>query len=275
MDTKLINKIKKDLEKSGLGSEMKALKVFNELGWKIESGTSYFDKDEGKSREIDISAYFPSNLYLGEKVGVYNFFFICAEVKKSDKPWIVFKSPLKKFAKGCAWENMISYINFPNKPRSFTQYLKTNSLLSKVNWQATGLHQSFKDPNFASRWYSAFVTVCKACEEEYDSESCEGNKTSSDLVKNPTELNFFQPIVILDGILATAELSDDGEIIIEEIESAPFRFEFKTEQYKRGRYRVDLVTLKGLKKYLKSVRERQESMNTAFQKVNEKLTRKA
>ncbi len=265
MNEDLRKKLIKDLEKSGLGSAMRALNIFNDEGWSAESGSSYFDKDQNQSREIDITAYHPSNLKVGKKVCVYNFFHICAEVKKTEKPWVVFKAYPEQILKFCGWNNIISYINLPKPAKQFTKALSKNSLLKELDWQGAGIHQAFKDPSFSSRWYSAFTAACKACEDEYESNKSEGKKVSENILEEPTEFNFFQPLVILDGILVTAELSKSDEIVITEVDAAPFQFEFKTKNYSRKNYRVDLVTLSGLRGYLQRVVKRQNDINSAFQ----------
>jgi hypothetical protein len=266
MKKELKRKIVKDLQKAGLGSEMKALKIFQEQGWKSELGRGYFDRDENKTREIDISAYHPDNLKVKGKVCVYNFFHICAEVKKSEKPWIVFSSESHPLFRSCAWNNIIACINLPVAAAKLTDYLRRQSLLGLKGWEGSGIHEAFKDPSSRSRWYSAFIAACKASEDEYENSKSDGPKVSRNILKNSTEFSFHQPVVILDGILATAELSQTGDFVIEEVDSAPFRFDFKTRNYTRDSYRVDLVTLEGLSDYLETVKQRQRDVNDGIKR---------
>lgn len=92
MNDELLNKIKKDLQKSGLASELKVRNIFQESGWSVSGGAAYLDKGEGKSREIDIVAHHGDIVKKGTKTIIYNGFRVYAEVKKSEKPWVVFKS---------------------------------------------------------------------------------------------------------------------------------------------------------------------------------------
>ncbi|MEH2359645.1 hypothetical protein [Nostoc sp.] len=261
MNEDLKNKIIKDLEKSGFGAEMLVLKIFNSLGWRAEAGQGYFDKDENKSREIDISAYYSAHLEVNNKFCVSSFFHICAEVKKSEQPWIVFRTYPHPYFQLCAWDNLIDCINLPTENFNLVEYITKHSLLAIKGWEGSGIHHAFKDPNTPSRWYPAFIAACKACEDCYERNKLDGNKTTSNILEEPTEWNFFQPLVILDGTLVTAELTDSGEIHIEEVDSAPFRFKYNTKNYIRGNYRVDLVTISGLKNYIKTIMHRQNNIN--------------
>jgi len=136
----------------------------------------------------------------------------------------------------------------------------------------SGIHHAFKDPSIPSRWYQAFVSVCKACEDKYEVEGSSDWRGSSDevtsnVLENTTEFSFFQPLVILDGILVAAELADSGEIQLEEISSVPFQFEFRTKNYHRSHYRVDLVTIDGLEEYLTLAKQRQRDIADGIQKL--------
>ncbi len=245
---------------------MQALKIFHSLNWDAKPSNSYFDEDENKTREIDISAYHPSHLYSNETCCVYNFFFISAEVKKSKNPWIVFRYIPKEFLRLCAWNNIISTANLPCSPMDFVTPLTTNSLFTIKGWLGTGIHEAFKDPNSYSAWYSAFIPACKAAEDQNKLNEPKGKDKSDNILKDPTRFNFFQPVVILDGTLLIADLAETGEIEINETDSAPFEFDFKTNKYTRARYRVDLVTLHGLEKYLQLTMERQQDINNMIKK---------
>ena len=261
----LHKKIIEDLEKTGLGSEMRALKIFSALGWRALSGQGYFDIDENKTREIDISAYHPCNIERRSKIIASIFFHISAEVKKSEKPWIVFRRQLGKYeAQGCAWNNVISHLNLPTSPSQLTRTLMSGSLIRKCGWEGTGIHQAFKAPSTPSRWYPAFVSACKACEADFQSNSqflCAEKRIF---------LNFHQPLIILDGPLFAADLDGAGTIDVEEIQEVPFRFDFRTAKYNRGHYRVDLVTLHGLEDYLKSVLARQRVLADEISKRDQR-----
>lgn len=259
MDESLIIKIKKDLTSTGFGSELKAFNEFASSGWAIQSGQYFFDKDENKTREIDLIGHISEGVFQEEKICIRSYFNICAEIKKSSNPWAVIKNPLPKHG-GCAWNNIIHYCNLPTAPYNLTPFFKSYSLYYINGWIGTGIHQAFSKPDSPSKWFSAFTSVCKATENEFEKNTFEYPKETNDILKNPTNLSFYQPLVIFDGDLVTAELSFDGEILINEIDSAAFRFEFKTQNYKRRAYRVDLIRLSFLKKYLELCKNRQSEI---------------
>ena len=63
-------------------------------------------------------------------------------------------------------------------------------------------------------------------------------------------IDFIKPIVVLDGVLVAAEVDDSGDLALTEIDSAAFRFEYRSESYQRHHYCLDLITLRGLPDYL-------------------------
>jgi hypothetical protein len=266
MNPELLEKLKKDLEKSGLGSELKVRQSFEKRGWSVYSGGAYLDKDDNKSREIDISATLGRQSRKGKTRIFSNWVTIYAEIKKTEKPWIIFKSKLPKYKTTCAWNNLIHAVNLPCEPHKLVRLMSKNSLLIRNGWLGTGIHEAFKKPDQPSRWYGAFTTTLKACESYL--ESCQSENTTptdekqtDSVLKNPASLEFIQPLVILDGILVSAELSEDNEILLEEICSAAFEFEYRTPSYCQLSYRIDLTTLDSLDEYLSIVEKRQKDIS--------------
>jgi hypothetical protein len=249
-----------DLERSGIQTELEVRRIFSERGWSVGGAGAYLDLDEGKSREIDASAYRVRNLKAHGKYCVYSEFHIIAEVKKSERPWVVLRRDLSKWSNSCAWNNLIDAVNLPCEPPRLVKSLEHHSLLRVNGWEGSGIHEAFKNPDQPTRWYSAFTSVLKASSGYLDEYATQGEKTTNDIVDNPTEFRFVQPLVVLDGILVTAELAE-GEVRLQEVQSAAFRFEYKTAHYTKGRYRVDLVTLQGLAAYLDLVSARQDRFN--------------
>jgi len=84
MDTDLKNKLKDDLRKTGFYSELIARKILESILcgsdetvlWALDPAGVYFDKDQNKTREIDIVAY--AETFMEHRIGVvangvYNF----------------------------------------------------------------------------------------------------------------------------------------------------------------------------------------------------------
>jgi hypothetical protein len=154
---------------------------------------------------------------------------------------------------------LIWCINLPNEGKYLYEAITNHSLKKLSGWTGSGIHQAFKDPDAPSRWYSAFTTTCKAAEHELEAESYKNapdGGITKDFYNEPTQLNFIQPLVILDGPLFSAAIDDKGELILHEIKAAPFDFEFQTTAYKRRNYRVDLITADYLKEYSELAKSR-------------------
>lgn len=162
-------KIIADLKKSGFYSEMKALECFKEKRWIATGVTSFFDLDENKSRESDISAYICRIEELDGETIANSYFHIVAEVKKSEKPWIVFKEvPYWDFKLAEGWGSVVFKAGFPKGEKilkPLTTALLKNSLSKRLGWIGAGMHEFSKKPDQPSRWYSSLVSVCKAAED--------------------------------------------------------------------------------------------------------------
>jgi hypothetical protein len=247
-------KIKDDLKKSGFFSEMVALDIFKRRGWSTTGVASYYDLDQEKTRESDINAYIYSGDEAESKASIH--FNVVAEVKKSEKPWIVFKEiPKYTFQISEAWNSVIFKTGISQVSDELTDSLRKNTLTSEMNWIGSGIHEFKKNPDQPSRWFSSIISICKAAEY-----SLEKNKWEED--KNDSPYIFFvKPIIILDGTLISAEI-DNQEIHLEEIESATIDFEFQTPHYTRGRYKVDIVTIDNLSAYLELCENRKNKIFT-------------
>lgn len=257
MNTELAAKIVKDLEKSGFSSELKARKILIDSKWSVSAGYGYLDKDENKSREIDILATRVKNLKHENNTYAHTEFHICGEVKKSEKPWVVFDQDTHPLLLSCAWNNLLSAINLPIAPAKMAESLAQNSLIKINGWLGSGIHESFKNPDQPSRWYSSFVSVSKASDYYLESISPEGDQLTDNILENSCEAHFVQPLIILNAPLFRAVMEDSGDIKISEIESAAFKFDYKSKNYENSQYRVDVVTMDGLEAYLNTVKERQ------------------
>ncbi len=261
MNEEMQKKIIADLEKSGFRAEMQAMKVLLSRKWQCSGSASYLDKDDVKSREIDIAAYHWMKEDLGQDKSIVSFFHVVAEVKKSERPWVVFGKRLSAVGwdREDAWNNL-AHCEGPRewKPK-LVKSLSKESLLNRSGFLGYGIHESFKSPDQPSRWYPAFVACCKAAEWTLD--------TSSEHSRDESEYNngelmsacftFVQPVIILDGILVAAEMDRSGEIQVSEVKEAGLNFSYNSPKYERMNYRVDIVRLPNLTTYLKRCELRQ------------------
>lgn len=250
----LNNKIISDLASSGFGSEMQSLKLFLDANWSADGNEIFFDKDEAKSREYDLSAFRSLDLESDGKLAAVTYIFLTGEVKKSNTPWIVFRhNPRYSFDAVDDGGSLLYASNLPKPLFHFHEAISNYSIVEQRGWWGKGIHEAFKDPNKKSRWYSAFITACKAGEHamwrEASAEDPRGS-ISDNLLEKATYFLLVRPVVILDGKLFSAQLDEDAKIQVEEITEASLSFGFRAEKYEIGRYTVDLVTLDSLSDYI-------------------------
>lgn len=271
MDDDFLEKLKKDLEKSGFSSELKARNIFKNRGfgdnssyWDIETSNVYFDRDENKSREIDISAYSESNL---SDHYSYIIYVISCEIKKSKNPWIVFKDKSTPYREGSLF---VSYSLDDHQCETFIN--NTKSLAKHMKYRGSGIHEAFKNPDQPSKWYSAFISAVKAaCDKQLELQTdFDNDPTDTTTEFSKATIDIFQPIVVLDGTLLSAEIDDNNEIIIDEERYISFQFEYVSKEYKKRTYTVDLVSIDYLDEYLYYTESRINELSDRFYEYLEK-----
>lgn len=225
---------------------MMAIRACTAAKWECHGGFAYFDKDERATRECDFEAVrrwqsFPAAAGMISVTGL-----LLGQVKKSEKPWIVFVDRQLAARMGDKREIVLLQNASDTREREIRNVLRGTTLASQNGWIGSGIHEAFKRPTDSSKWYSAFVTACKAAESAYD-----------DISKTDTiAFHLIRPVVVLDGVLFAAELSADGELLLTETDSASFLFEYRSDAYLRPCYHLDVVTLESLPRYLDWITER-------------------
>jgi hypothetical protein len=254
-----------DLEKSGFSSELRAIRTFLSCGWGCSGFANYYDLDQELITGVDLYAWRDKE-ERQERLRYGVQFRIDAEVKKSEKnPWILFKEKSDHVIDDHI--NNLTYI-CGLVPFSLRHPMAQDSAYSQLRWKAYGIHEGFKDPSAPSRSYSAMIKACKSAEHTlkissaYYKEFEERSKDREDDEHAYKErfVVFVKPIVILDGILLAASLSDTGQISIEEIQFAPVQFYYKSKHCEKGVYLVDIVTLEGLEEYIRMSERRHQSI---------------
>lgn len=249
MNDELRKKLAEDLKNAGFSAEMMTLRAFLQSGWAAEGGAGFLDRDEGKMRDIDVVAHqeiddeeFPINCTID----------IHAEVKKSATPWILFRNRPRFFHRlvPLFWGTVTSPPDY--EPPWYN--VCDGAVLDGAQWAAYGLHEAFKRPDQPSRGYAAFLSAAKASDQHIeDLKTWEKENPVDELPPDLPPgglLILAQPLVVLDGILAVAELDANGEVIVEEIDMATFRLVYMSPAYRRARYDVDIVTLAALDRYI-------------------------
>src|SRR5437868_13854532 len=88
MTKDLRERLEKDLEKSGFAAEMRAIDAIRSEGWGTSGSGTYVDLDLKVTRSVDVKAY---RVIRDSKIEVALEYEIFGEVKKTERPWIVFR----------------------------------------------------------------------------------------------------------------------------------------------------------------------------------------
>lgn len=259
MDSEFEKKIIEDLEKSGFSSELRSIRAFINKNWHCTGFANFFDKDQDIVTGVDLRASKHQEQKHSENLTYGVEFYIDAEVKKSEKPWVLFKERSRLIDDD--YHNNLTYIN-DITPYKLRQAISQNSVYTTNRWRAYGLHESFKKPDAPSRSYSAFIKVGKSAESTLESASAFYREGDIPTLENHKDVRLIlvKPIVILDGILLAAELSETGELSVEEINFASVEFHYKSKHCKKGRYLIDVVSIKSLEEYIDLTETRRETI---------------
>lgn len=255
MNEQLEDKLVEDLRRSGFYSEMRAIQACIAAKWECHGGVTYFDKDDRTTRELDFEAVktWAKLKEYGDRIQVTAR--LLGQVKKSETPWIVLMD--RQLGHSRLTDGLDNVIHMSARhPERIGHALRKTSLFERKQWTGTGIHEAFKKPTQSSRWYSAFVSVCKAAESALD--------TAAATPRPETYFELIKPVVVLDGTLFGAELTAEGKIVLMATEDAAFAFEYRSDRYERSRYFVDIVTLEALPRYLERVVERMTAVTDAL-----------
>ncbi|MBI5383247.1 MAG: hypothetical protein HZA90_01025 [Verrucomicrobia bacterium] len=259
MNDELKNKLLQDLEKSGFASEMQTMRTIRRAGWHCSGAGTYFDRDACKTRTIDVEAYSLARDWEVGDGGVEFEYHLFIEVKKAERPWIVFRQKEQYENSGDAWHNPYFSHNEALSLGKLVPALHKYSIRKDLGWLGYGVHEAFKEPQDTGRWYAAAVTACKAA---YDYVRIDSFKFLEKSENKQTFLAITQPVVVLDGPLISAEIAEDQTVALEDVPFAPFEFEFSTACYEASNYRIDLVRITSLEAYLNVLKQRVEAIFT-------------
>lgn len=257
------DKILEDIKKSGFLSEMQTTSLLLKNGWNnISNAKTYLDKDQGKSREIDIIGYkvkYNDSELKSLRVGIH----IIIEVKKSEKPWVVFcqeKKPRLYF--GLGWGIINLRGNITSKELSYGEINSENRHFNSEIF-GTSYYEAFKDPSNKSQIYSSLISSCKAAVHQK-----EMNQKAYVEKSNGYEVDFFLPIVVLDGVLFNSTLNESGDPILSETSYSPIQLNYSSNNYDHSFFFPEIVTLKGFCDHLKAIEKWHQNI---FDSINNKM----
>lgn len=243
MDIK--EKILEDIKKTGFISELNSVSKLLQKEWETEHSTSYEDKDENRSREIDIVA---SKVDYIREIDTRITFTLVIEVKKSDRPWIIFTTYPRFSTLG--WRvlnkctNTDKWVQSPDLPNGgyYSTVLNVDCIAVGSPRKRTfrvgkAFHELAKDPGDKSKIYEALISSAKASHYLR-------NRFASEKPKdfNPAEevdIQIFLPVVILDGRLFEVYNGLSGKIEIEEKDYVPVEMSYSSPNYMVGGWEAD------------------------------------
>lgn len=255
MDEELRKKIITDIKKTGFPSELKVASVLRKNNWTVEQNGTYVDYETNRSREIDIKSY---KLFKQKKSNFYFFLHLIIEVKKSERPWVFFtskneKEPIFGF-KGPGYLQIHVADNFDSKILSAYEMGKN---FPRNNEDTIGInyYEAFKSPNEPSKIYEALLSSIKAAYHKVkESENHWETNTKKFDPNERIELDIYMPVVIIDGMVCKAALSDDESVTVEKSDYVPLEISHSTKPYDDHiSYYPEVMTLDYLESFLQKI----------------------
>ena len=195
------------LQSTGFPLEMAAADAFRKAGFDTRQSSQYADLEAMKGREIDVVARDPDHL------GAINIVF-AIECKSSSRPWVVLKSDHAL----AAFNRVHAFSLWSHKGREVLGQ-KIDELgtlmpyLMRGSEGGYGLRQALADGG-GDAAFTAAVNVIKASFGLIHPENCGSEGTAS----------FAFPVIVIDTPLFECSLSENGELILVEVEESEFLF---------------------------------------------------
>lgn len=238
----LINNIIKDINKTGYPTEMKVVNMFQKRKWNCSENQYFIDQDENKGREIDLKAH--TNNYYEESGPICCWSMLSVEIKKSEKPWVIFTTNRRDTDTGG-----YGLLNHRNNINSSN--LSYKDIMRKYPGKSTRIGRNeyvalAKDGH--PQIYNAILSAVKSAIEDH--RLAEDHKEAySD---SSFDIVFYTPVVVLSGKLFQAYLNPDNVIEISPSNHIVYNLNYSSPSYNRKSYLVDIVTVEGLENYIRS-----------------------
>lgn len=250
MSNDLLKKIQEEIEKSGYPTELITNKKFQSKFWETTENAYYIDRDENKGREIDLKAY--KNKISDDLKKIYVWSKLSVEIKKSEKPWVIFTSDKKRFDTG--GYGLLNHKN--NVDRKLVSYREIMKEHPSSSFKRLGRSECIPFTKGSPQIFDSLLSSVKSCIEDYSADS--DHKEAHD--ENSFDVVFYSPLIVTNSRLFESYLEDDGKITIDEAEHIVYSFNYASPNYKSKQYLVDIVTLSGLDNYLEKQNVWIESM---------------
>lgn len=267
-------RILEDLNKTGFISELYIAQNIANKGWKPTLSSSFFDKDLNISREIDIIAT-KKAISVDDKLSLWVNLVI--EVKKSSKPWIIFTNELEK--KGVFYNGMPGWTlihggeNYIGDRGGVFSPEDIHEHLMRIDKKRIGkaFHEAFKPPTETSKIFQAIISACKAAIDKSEVYPEENSYRKKSVNTDKIYLEFYHPMIVIDGPLFEVYLDDKNAIKLEEQDWIPVNYEYSSNNYgsEYGRsvtFYPDIVKYEAIDQYIDLVDKWLATMMINFSK---------
>lgn len=262
-DDNFIEKVKKDMQKSGFPLEIEVSSILNSSGWDVQNQGFYIDEQENKPRAIDIIA---SKILAVEASKYFTNFniYLIIECKKSQKPWLFYttQSSLKEHppilhVKGASESLRLSRVEAPKGHEfdpEFAKQVITLASLShyfspKQNRDGIIPYEPFTQGE-GRQVFTAVNQVIKATKYQLSSLKEVFSIVSTELSNMMPEIRPFiivYPLIVFEGKLLECRL-EDGEFEI--CETGYVRY---IKQEAAANHVIEIVSKVFFKEYLKVI----------------------
>ncbi len=231
MNSNMIDKIKKEIEKSGFPLELYVINICSKKNTGRMPNVRYIYK--GNLREIDLYAFF-EEINLNPKEGEnlqYTTTAMIIECKKSkDKPWVFFSSGMYQSTDVfCFTKYMSDFDLYFNREEAYLllgqiyKNLGKNHYMDKRMPKCITYFEAFKNPSIPSEIYKAINSVLSFLCYKRESVSKRRNELGF-------STEFFFPIIVFDGPLFEARVEGD-KVNVKEQNHIQLRTDYNEEMF--------------------------------------------
>lgn len=249
--------IKETVLKTGFPAELEVSSIFQKRFWTVNHSLYYIDQETDKTREFDMLCHIYESLECPEKIVEISLMTV-VEVKKSDKPVVIFAN------KANTTENLLK-----NSVKYAQSNLKQINKLIRVYFKSKldSIGRSSVHIDGSDILFEALISVTKAMDFLINRSYINVNSSEDKLAE------IYEPIVVLDAPLYTAELNSIGELELHEKDEVLFKFNYllpdskKNDPTHTSRY-IPVVKKDYLDRYLEDREKIFRSMcNELFKKL--------
>lgn len=255
-----IERLKEDIEKSGLPLEADVSSILENNGWNVLNQSGYTDPDTGKARTINILATkridTPSS-----KVFSNLFMELVIECKKSDKPWVFYIK-----GRGKEFEFPINLVKFHVKPRVRLNLLEVNKLLNPTHYNQPDFqkvaiisYEPFKSEG-KQEIFEAKNQVIKALNSELGFMRKFGTYPGTS-----ESISILYPVIVFDGHLFEYEREEEKSKI-SQTKYLQYLVDYKSPAI-NDTFLIDIVRKDFIQEYLLSIKIELNAMKNQLEKL--------